>query len=703
MGNLERLRRFALWAAGAGGVALASCKGTEPSRRTPTTVVVSQPAVTLASIGATAPLTAAVLDQRGDTIRSATVTWSSNNTGVALVSPTGLVTAAGNGTTQVVATSGPITGAVMVTVAQVPIALLKVGGDFQSAAVGSKLAQPLSAQVLDGRGNPIAGVAVDFAVASGGGSLANPSGPSNASGLSTVEWTIGTSTQVVHQVTAAVPGTAVVQTFVALPFAGPPDSVAVHAGDGQQAAIGTRVAIAPAVRVFDVHENPVVGVTVTFAVASGGGSTQGATAQTAGTGVAVMGSWALGAEGENTLTATVPGSGIAGNPVTFTATGVVAGSPASVVVSTGDNQTGLVGFALNVAPAVLVRDANGFAVANAQVGFAVASGGGSVSGGAPTTDVNGVATVGGWTVQLGTNTLTATVPGAGITGNPATFAATGVNSAYHIDVRYLVPVSAARAQVFDSAVAKWQRLIYGDVPDDLLTISSGMCGANAPPFNETVDDVIILVTLDSIDGPGQILGSAGPCWIRDIGALPILGLMRFDTADMAMLESRGQFTEVILHEMGHVLGFGTIWGVLNLRTGGGGSDPHFTGAAALAAFDQVGGVDYAGGAKVPLENTGGPGTRDSHWRESVFRTELMTGFLNSSVPNSLSLVTVTSMADEGYTVNHAGADPYVVPTAALRAPGPPGPGLLLLKDDILRLPIYMVDRTGRVTGVYRNY
>ena len=59
--------------------------------------------------------------------------------------------------------------------------------------------------------------------------------------------------------------------------------------------------------------------------------------------------------------------------------------------------------------------------------------------------------------------------------------------------------------------------------------------------------------------------------------------MRFDTADVADLEVDGQLETVILHEMGHVLGIGTVWG---LRVSGRGtSDPVFTGLAARGAWD----------------------------------------------------------------------------------------------------------------------
>src|SRR5262249_13563161 len=59
---------------------------------------------------------------------------------------------------------------------------------------------------------------------------------------------------------------------------GPPTVLVVSAGDHQTAPAGTRVGTPPAVLVQDAFGNPVPGVAVTFAVASGGGSIMGATA-----------------------------------------------------------------------------------------------------------------------------------------------------------------------------------------------------------------------------------------------------------------------------------------------------------------------------------------------------------------------------------------------------------------------------------------
>jgi hypothetical protein len=64
-----------------------------------------------------------------------------------------------------------------------------------------------------------------------------------------------------------------------------------------------------------------------------------------------------------------------------------------------------------------------------------------------------------------------------------------------------------------------------------------------------------------------------------------------------------------------------------------------------------------------VEETGGSGTANAHWRESVFDTELMTGFLEESGELPLSRITVASLEDIGFSVNMFAADPYAFPAA----------------------------------------
>jgi Tol biopolymer transport system component len=115
--------------------------------------------------------------------------------------------------------------------------------------------------------------------------------------------------------------------------------IELRVGNGQVLAAGAAVPTLPSVVVRDAAGNPVSGVVVTFAVASGGGAATGLTPTTDAFGVATVGSWTLGAAAAiNTMTATV--TGLTGSPVTFTATGVgplaiVDVTPNAATVSTG--------------------------------------------------------------------------------------------------------------------------------------------------------------------------------------------------------------------------------------------------------------------------------------------------------------------------------------------------------------------------------
>ncbi len=79
-----------------------------------------------------------------------------------------------------------------------------------------------------------------------------------------------------------------------------------------------------------------------------------------------------------------------------------------------------------------------------------------------------------------------------------------------------------------------------------------------------------------------------------------------------------------IHEVGHVIGTGTLWERMGLVEGVGMANPRFTGASAMREFATLIGLDIP--TPIPVENWGRPGTREGHWRESVFANELMTGF-----------------------------------------------------------------------------
>ena len=105
-----------------------------------------------------------------------------------------------------------------------------------------------------------------------------------------------------------------------------------------------------------------------------------------------------------------------------------------------------------------------------------------------------------------------------------------------------------------SAQARWQSIILAEAVN-VDNPSLDLTGGRFPGYNYTgfVDDIIIFYELATL--PPNILGSAGPVYIRSASAQPISGTMKF-SSDFFLT---GDITEnVILHEMAHALGFGTV-------------------------------------------------------------------------------------------------------------------------------------------------
>ncbi len=565
-------------------------------------------------------------------------------------------------------------------------------GSISASSGGTKSTITVTAQ--DAFGNRIAGASVGLTSTGTGNTLTQPTGSTDGNGTATgslsatlaesktVSATIG-GVVVTQQATVMVtPAAAAVLAFTSQPT-NTAATAAINGGSGG-VVVTARDAFGNTASTFTSS------VSVAMGANPGSGTLSGTLSHSAVAGVTTFADLSINKAGTGYTLVATSGSLTQATSATFNITGGTA------VVSAGNGQSGLKGFPLNIAPAVLVRDATNAPIANAPVTFQVVTGGGSVTGAAAVTDANGIATVGSWTVQLGANSMTATVALAGLTGNPVTFTATGVNAAYHIDVRFLSSMSPSRQAAFTNAASRWESIIYGDVPNIAVNLPAKSCGSNSPKLQETVDDIVIYATVDSIDGPNMILGAAGPCAIRSSGKLPVAGAMLFDSADVAQLEADGQFELVIMHEMGHVLGYGTVWSDLNLLKNAGSANSHFSGSTSIQAFDRSGGQSFAGGSKVPVENCVGfppeicgSGTQDSHWRELVFGNELMTGFINSG-GNPLSVVTTASMGDLGYTVNYAASDAYIVVNPAL-AEGVRRGSTRHLKDDVLHVPVIEVE------------
>lgn len=223
-------------------------------------------------------------------------------------------------------------------------------------------------------------------------------------------------------------------------------------------------------------------------------------------------------------------------------------------------------------------------------------------------------------------------------------------SPFTIEVRFAGGLSDPQRAAFTAAADRWTRVVVGDLPPVVVD-------------GESIDDVLIIAHGAVIDGRGRVLGQAGPTHLRPESAgaaalLPARGEMTFDSADLDAMETDGTLDDVITHEMGHVLGIGTLWAPKGLLAGSGTDDPTFTGAGAVAEYAALGGT-----GDVPVENTGGAGTAEGHWRETVFGDELMSGFIGAA-GNALSRMTAASLADLGYEIDLDAAEHYTLPAPA---------------------------------------
>ena len=386
------------------------------------------------------------------------------------------------------------------------------------------------------------------------------------------------------------------------------------------------------------------------------------------------------------------------------------GPPANMAITAGSAtapaNTDLTGLTL------VVRDANNQALPNQTVTFAVISGGGSITTTTATTGDNGTLTVPTW--RLGkldvAQVLRATI-------NSVTFDISAtIATSYNLVLRFYgnSPTPAQQA-LFDTAAARIRATITGD----LAPVNSGTNFDISPctpgqttTITEVIDDVVIYVRLANIDGPGNILASAGPCFVRSgknaqgqggtDSLTTVIGTMQFDVSDLGLLRR-----ETILHEMLHVIGVGAMWpdpspDGWGLISGAGGPTPRYTGAEGRAGCQEVGGTVTCA-SSVPVEDTLGPGTRDVHWEENVFDTELMTGFVeNSASAMPLSKMTLRSLRDIGYTVNAANFDNYTKPFGALRAEGSTAPGVRTRWEGASPVPVIAIDRNGRIVKQLRR-
>ncbi|MGH7499082.1 MAG: galactose oxidase-like domain-containing protein [Gemmatimonadales bacterium] len=307
-------------------------------------------------------------------------------------------------------------------------ALLPVSGGGQTEKVGTELRSPIVAKVVDPDGNAIPGKTVTWS-AGQGGSADPETVTTGADGIAATVWTLGGSLGA-QTLTASAAGLGNVG-FTASGTPGNPAQAAIIIQPSSSAVNGVALGTQPKVELRDFYGNPTVddGVTVTAALATNPGGTLGGTV-TANTvdGQATFSNLKItGTTG--TYTVKFSSSGLSGGtsgPITL-----AAGTPSSLTMRTQPSTTAVSGDPFSRQPVVEVRDAGGNLLNGSQVTATIQSGGGTLSGTAVITSVNGVATftdlaIGG---AGGSRTLRFTSASAGVTSSSVSVSAPAETSA----------------------------------------------------------------------------------------------------------------------------------------------------------------------------------------------------------------------------------------------------------------------------------
>ncbi len=269
------------------------------------------------------------------------------------------------------------------------------------------------------------------------------------------------------------------------------DSLLKVAGDSQQ--VLTSTGSQPlVVQVLDASGAPyAAGYTVNFALVSPPAGASITPASVVSDSLGFASATLLTGTGTGAVTATATALGLKGSPVQFALT-ILQGAtgPASVTPVTATSQSAIANQLVAAPPSVVVRDSGGAPLANILVTFSVAGGGGSLTGASQTTNVSGIATVGGWRLGtgVGVNSLTANVAGL----PPATFNATAVPTA----VTQLVRISGDSQA--DTSGRTLPQPLVAEVQDSFGNVVPGIVAA------WTATDGSVNPTADTSDAQGRV-------------------------------------------------------------------------------------------------------------------------------------------------------------------------------------------------------
>jgi adhesin/invasin len=418
-------------------------------------------------------LIVSALDARGHIVRGRAVAWVSEDSTIAAVDSSGVVTGRDLGRALVRAMADDLMTAYSVAVVATPAVVEAQNSESQHANAGTSLPQPVMVRILSKKGRPVAGATVRFRSADGMGSTEPAVATSDNQGRSRVRWTLGDLAGVQHLlVTVDGADSSTTITAEADPVASNTKLVAIQ--EHVTAAVGAAVNEPVGIRVTDAMGRLLAGVPVTW-MALDGGSVQGLTVRTDSTGEA-RARWVLGGRAGTQHIRVQVGTGRSVPPLMIGAT-VLPGAPFGVTVVSGDHQKGRVGAELPRSVVLRVVDSTGNPVADVPLALEISAG--AVADSSVRTDSTGTVSV-RW--QLGRDNGSYTLS-ARVAGNDHTAPAVVTAKANHGAPELLtLDASSAKdnAHALERSIVAIVKDVYGNpIPDAALRFTT-TTGAVSP-------------------------------------------------------------------------------------------------------------------------------------------------------------------------------------------------------------------------------
>lgn len=448
--------------------------------------------------GAAVTLRASSHDARGNAIAPSAVHWHVDDSSVATIDSSGVLTARNAGRSIVTAGTGGVVGHAPVVVFAAPAAIDAVAGAGQRAIAGTALPQPIVVRVTSRRGRPIEGELVSFRSVLGRGMVAPDTARTDADGRAHTSWTL-----------ADVPGR---QRLIA--GVDHLDTTAVIVAEADPIATDTRIAplVATPAGIAGAILHDTVGIRVTDSVgraladvpvswAALDGAVHPIDARTDSLGVA-RARWVLGPRtGAQRLRAQVGATEgprpVA--PVTITAS-AAAGPPAGLIVTSGDDQQAPVGAALARAIVVRVVDAAGNRVAGAALVLSPSAG--VVRDTAIRTDSSGMARI-RWTMGRAAGHATLGIHVDGVTRLTRITAHATPSTAANLSFDDAPPLSARRAPAAARRLVALVTDVYGNPVPDVRVRFSTNAGTVSPARAATDARGRVSVTWSLRDHEGE--------------------------------------------------------------------------------------------------------------------------------------------------------------------------------------------------------